>query len=1152
MKVACPSCGAENPLESPGQEVVCISCFSVWTPDADAVMADDAPPGPEGKDGDDTYQGSTIDFEPQGEPVDPLNIDLGIPQADGEEETAFAMEALAPDTVEALAPDTVEAEPEVADDWAEQTLVTPAGDQGGTSAFTVAEDEGDDLSTYTRASGDIIQQESPYGESGSEAVDIDALSRTTIAAEPADPGASEVPRATEAFDTGASNQSSSTSSGGYDDPFADFDANASSTTSYDDPFADAAPGAAEPAPAQADPFAADALTSNAPDPNASIAGMEELDIGSLEESDDGGGFEVDTPQAADGGGAESSMDLQDDPEDTEAAAGGARGRRGGRGGRRRRGRGTDGKAKQIAGLAIVVVVLGGVALGQTDLGYFGINAILGDSGGEASRPLPARRTLQEAKEGTPLIAVADAPTDYVKKIAELETHLGNAPDNKEVAHELVRTLMRLQERYPSVYAGNAVYAKRLDELMDPEQLKNDKRLLIRKLLVEAKPEDAAAAMEQLVAELTSDPDDLYLMAKVARMQGQNERAVEHYKRALEKNPNFEPALVDMARIHLEKKEISEAKALFQKLLTANPNHSEAQVEMAQIALYEKNFEEATKLSNQALETARKTGDQEAIHAAYWLKALLADSQGQQDERQMALEKAIAVKPKHEGTVLALADVLRRRNDVQAALVRLQAAEMAGLKSPAFFRALIGALVASGKEEEARKKLEDGLAASPEDTGLLMIQAEEKIRTKHLKTAKAIFAKVIELNPGSIEAYLGLSELLVGEGRIIQSIELLIGAVDKVDEKLPLLVKTAELQMQAGATLKAKETMGQILKVDPHNVAVKLRFASLLKSLGIYDESVRYYEDLDTAGALEPVQTLDYAEVLSELGRRDVALRQVESVIASDPMSLRANVLRGHLNTVKGEYRKAAEDLQRALKIQEDSADALYYIGLNELAQDRIDSAISFLNQASNVAPDDLRIRFDLARSYTSSGTSDNRRAALNQYSHIIDQYEAYTSARDRKQIDPDVYLRRGRLLFKAGQHKKALGDFKAAMVLDPVRQDVVIEFARTLQTTGNRSEADAYLREVLVRDERNPAAHYYLGESLLKSGKTRAAGEHFKHAVAGGGADFPNAHRHLGFLYKEKRLTALACNAFSEYIRFAPAAAYDREEIARLIKSMCK
>ena len=91
----------------------------------------------------------------------------------------------------------------------------------------------------------------------------------------------------------------------------------------------------------------------------------------------------------------------------------------------------------------------------------------------------------------------------------------------------------------------------------------------------------------------------------------------------------------------------------------------------------------------------------------------------------------------------------------------------------------------------------------------------------------------------------------------------------------------------------------------------------------------------------------------------------------------------------------------------------------------------------------------------------------------------------------------------------------------------------------------------LARDARNPAAHYYLGESLLKSGDSQAAGDHFKHAVAGGGADFPNAHRHLGFLYKEKRLTALACNAFSEYIRFAPAAAYDREEIARLVKGMC-
>ena len=198
---------------------------------------------------------------------------------------------------------------------------------------------------------------------------------------------------------------------------------------------------------------------------------------------------------------------------------------------------------------------------------------------------------------------------------------------------------------------------------------------------------------------------------------------------------------------------------------------------------------------------------------------------------------------------------------------------------------------------------------------------------------------------------------------------------------------------------------------------------------------------------------------------------------------------------KGDFKKAAEDLKRALKIKDDSASALYYVGLNELAQKRVDEAISFLTKANSVEGDNLNIRDALARAYTLSGTNENKRAALGQYSFIIEQYDGFTSARDRKQIDPDVYLRRGRLYFKLSQHKKALKDFEAAMVLEPDRKDLLIQFAMTLQKTGKDKDADAYLRKVLEQDSRNAAAHYYLGESLMKSNDLKGAEKHFKQAL---------------------------------------------------------
>lgn len=1138
MMVACPNCGAENPLESAGQEIVCISCFSVWVPEAGSEVSAQEPAA--GDDGEDTFLGHTVSLEVEGDAIDPLNLDLGVADVDGEDATAFAMEA-ATVPVDLGSPAADAGWP----DSTQESDVTPGEE---TTSFTIDDGSPVDVDgfTYTRSSTDIIQEESPFEDAEHS---LDSMGQTTVAGADAGSGGTEV--------FGSGGGSSSSSSSDYDDPFADFESASSSSSSsnYDDPFANAEADTGSPGQSDLgvdDPFAVDAsLTSQAED-GGSLDGMEELDFGSLGGGGEpGGGFEVDDLGAesvqAEAPVAPASADL------SQESPGSGGGRKSGRGRARRRKSASGGKAKQVVGVLLGVVVLAGVALGQfTDMGYFGMNLILGGGDGAPARTLPPRPVRKEAKAPSGPATVSDAPTDYVKRIAALEVQLKESPKDKALLHELSKTLLSFQERHKSAFDGNADYAKRLAEVLDPEQLQADKQMLIQKMLVEGKTEDAEAALEALKAEKISDPNELYLMAKVARTKGEMVRAVANYKRALELNPGFEPAIVDLAKIHLAKQEIAEAKALYTKLLEMNPNQIEAQVELAQIALFEKDYEGAQSLAAQALAAAQKAGDTQGTHAAYWLKARLAEAQGLSPERLAALEQAIVVKPKDEQTVLALADVLQKQGNHKGALVRLQAAETAGLKSPAFFRALIGALVASGKEDEARKKLDDGLASSPEDTGLLMIQAEEKIRAKQLKTAKALYSKVIELKPGLLPAYLGLSKLLVGEGKITEATQLLEGAADKVDEQQPLLEKTAELQMQAGLAIKARETMAKILKVNPNDLGVKLRFAGLLRDLGIYDESARYFEDLDAAGALEPEQAMDYAEVLSKLGRRDKAMAQVDSILASDPMSLRGNVLRGHLNTQKGEFKKAEEDLKRALKIKDDSASALYYRGLNELAQKRVEPAIASLTKANSVQGDNLEIRDALARAYTDSGTNENRRAALAQYSFIIEQYEAWTSPRDRKRIDPDVYLRRGRLFFKLSQHKKALKDFGSAMVLEPDRKDLLIQFAQTLQKTGKVREADAYLRKVLEQDRRNPAAHYYLGESLMKANDLRGAEKHFKEAVAGGGADFPVAYRHLGYIYKDQKLTRLACDNFKKFNRFAPPSNYEREEVARLVERICK
>ena len=268
--------------------------------------------------------------------------------------------------------------------------------------------------------------------------------------------------------------------------------------------------------------------------------------------------------------------------------------------------------------------------------------------------------------------------------------------------------------------------------------------------------------------------------------------------------------------------------------------------------------------------------------------------------------------------------------------------------------------------------------------------------------------------------------------------------------------------------------------------------------------------------------------------------------------MRANILLGSIHRGKEEYERSKSFLERALKVDSNSSQAHFELGLTELAQNRMESAIKLLTQAKALNGDDLDIRFALGKALMSSSSSDDNRNAMAEFTFVTDQYDKYSEGVDKIRPDPDVYLSRGRLHFRNSDLKSALSDFKAAMLIDPSRQDVIIDFAATLRTHGKPQEAKAYLKEVLSRDPKNAKSHYNLAMISLKGGDRNTAEDHFKKTIAYGEKEFPTAHRYLAYIYKDKGLKILMCNGFKAYLRHAPKDAPDREEIARQVATACK
>jgi hypothetical protein len=137
------------------------------------------------------------------------------------------------------------------------------------------------------------------------------------------------------------------------------------------------------------------------------------------------------------------------------------------GGRRRRanagraGKSSTGRKLALGGL--VVVIIGGVGLGQTDYGYFGDRRAARFGIGASERPIISERHAGSSRpRGCDKAAVASrCPATRRRttaaRIVELESQLAVAPTDVKLREELVRTLMRVQERYPTVYESKPSY-----------------------------------------------------------------------------------------------------------------------------------------------------------------------------------------------------------------------------------------------------------------------------------------------------------------------------------------------------------------------------------------------------------------------------------------------------------------------------------------------------------------------------------------------------------------------------------------------------------------------------------------------------------------------------------------------------------------------
>lgn len=480
-----------------------------------------------------------------------------------------------------------------------------------------------------------------------------------------------------------------------------------------------------------------------------------------------------------------------------------------------------------------------------------------------------------------------------------------------------------------------------------------------------------------VGEAGLNAQDHYFLADMAFTRGDLADAQAHLREVLDREPDYVPAHLAMARARLKSGQAETAEHMFAEVLARVPDHIEATVNLARLAVAQGNDEaavirleelvaarpEATSALSLLAQLVERRGETdravalrelsqqrpEPAAADPWMSQLDADiydvrllglryeelmRSNEAEAANVFLRRIEEIEPR--GTVVPLlqgaaAAQARRHED---AVVHYQAALDRGGDPERICPVLVTSLLTLERTEAALKLMEKHHSRQPDSIPLTVAYSEVMLKRKDHPGARAIFSRALERQPYLVPQNMALAEILWAEGNYDHAADCL-RRVAQVDTK----------------HLAARALLGEyhLRRSDP---------ASALPVL----EEARALTPADPAARRQIEITLVSAHLMAARGalRENApqeALRHVDQAIEVSPREPQVHAGRAEVFAHLGEHERATEALQRLADLQPDNPTVQLSLGDIRLRQGRRDLAIQHWSVARNlIAPGDEALR----------------------------------------------------------------------------------------------------------------------------------------------------------------------------------------------------
>jgi tetratricopeptide (TPR) repeat protein len=301
--------------------------------------------------------------------------------------------------------------------------------------------------------------------------------------------------------------------------------------------------------------------------------------------------------------------------------------------------------------------------------------------------------------------------------------------------------------------------------------------------------------------------------------------------------------------------------------------------------------------------------------------------------------------------------------------------------------------------------------------------------------------------------------------------------------------------------------------------------------------------LDQVTARDPAFAgldIEYGLYFEAQGDYGKAVERYRNALEGDPENTDLLLRLGAAQVENGEIEAANETLQKVIRRVPNSAEAEYFIGRINMAQDSTPESLIHFDRAIGLDPGQAEFHIWAGK------------AAL-EMKNIGRVNEEAQKAIDIDASLGEAFLLRGLVRVRAGTVKSALKDFNRALELKPSLNEAYAYMGECYDQLRKLDDAVRSYRKALEREQENGEWWFKLGRLLFNGGRISEAGAAFGTAARIGDKEeeppywLAEAHRTLGEVFSKRNRRA----AITHYLRFlelASEGSVDREPVKEILK----